>query len=449
MVNIVIGLNNFLMSSDNPSARPPFYDAFLSGLKNAGNNVLCFERQNYKPIISDEIPDNYLEIIKKFKPDLFIFFNNQFWNIMKHFDAPIVIYDVDSPNSYSNIDELKQNKNKLKFFVNQSSGIEQIKDIIGVQTENIKYIKPFTNINSNPNMEQNINISFLGACWIWNDFNAPLNFSQQLTTKEERDEAFKAYHRYIEQPYYDLDYFYDTKKDIKRLKFDDIKVSSARISGIKRLRYLTAIADLGLEVRGSNWNSPMLKVFPEVMLCYNIQQVLSYVETQDFFNQSKIGFNTKHIQAKSGFSWRVCDIMASNACLVTERADDLKTLGFKVPMFESASEAREICEKLLKNDNMRKDIVAHSHELIDKNHRLESSLAEIEDFLNMRLRSNIAGSLQIIQISSIKSIIKTDIPKPPEIHFPNIDKKSFNLKDSIYYKLSKHLFNKISSIRHS
>ena len=30
----------------------------------------------------------------------------------------------------------------------------------------------------------------------------------------------------------------------------------------------------------------------------------------------------KSIQATNGFSFRVCDILASNACLVTEKCDD-------------------------------------------------------------------------------------------------------------------------------
>lgn len=437
MANIVVAFHNFLMTKNTLDARPPFYDAFLNGLKEAGNNVLCFEKQNYEATISSPIPEQYLEKIKKFNPDLFIFFNNQFWDITKHFEVPIVIYDVDSPNSYSNVEFLKLNKNKIKYLINQKSGAQIINDIIGVPTENIKYIKPFTNIQKNNNTIQDINISFLGACWVWNDFNEPLEFSQQKTTKEEREIAFEVYKKYIKNPCYFLDYFY--KKDVSnKLTFNNTKIASARISGIQRLRFLTEIADLGLEVRGTSWNSPMLKVFPEVMLSYNIEQVLNYKETESFFNRSKIGFNTKHIQAKSGFSWRVCDILASNACLVTQRADDLKDLGFKVPMFESPSEAREICKKLLKNENMRKDIVAHSNELIEKNHRLKSLLEEIENFLNMKLHSDGDGTLEIIKNYNTpkKQVAKIIKPAFPEIN----NLKGFN---KYFYKIAKYYYKKI------
>lgn len=440
MANIVIGLHNFLITKSNLDARPPFYDAFLNGLKEAGNNVLCFEKQNYEASIKENIPEDYLEKIKKFNPDLFIFFNNQFWDITKHFEAPIVIYDVDSPNLYCNIKLIKSNINRYKFFVNQSSGIETIINVLGANKTNIMYVPPYTNIRSDNNVIPDLNISFLGSCWVWNDFNEPLDFSQQKTTKEERELAFRVYQKYIDNPYFELDYFYNKigVSDIKKLKFNNSRLSTARISGIQRLRYLTEIADLGLEVRGTNWHSPMLKVFPEVMLSYNIEQVLNYKETESFFNRSKIGFNTKHIQAKSGFSWRVCDILASNACLVTQRADDLKDLGFKVPMFESPSEAREICKKLLKNENMRKDIVAHSNELIEKNHRLKSSLEEIESFLSMKLHSNNTGTLEIIKNYNTpkKQVAKIIKPAFPEIN----NLKGFN---KYFYKIAKYYYKKI------
>ena len=52
----------------------PYFETFLNGLKDAGNNVLCFEKIAAETILNEEIPEEYLEKIKNFKPDLFILF---------------------------------------------------------------------------------------------------------------------------------------------------------------------------------------------------------------------------------------------------------------------------------------------------------------------------------------------------------------------------------------
>ena len=130
-----------------------------------------------------------------------------------------------------------------------------------------------------------------------------------------------------------------------------------------------------------------MKYFPEVGFCYNKERVFSLEENQKFYNGAKIGFNSNHIQALSSFSLRVCDIMASNACLVTEERANIKKLfpNIGIPTFTNPYEAREQCIKILNNENLRQDIVAKSHEIIEKNHRFKNILEILESCSDIKL----------------------------------------------------------------
>lgn len=443
MANIVVGMHNFLLKKDGLDNCPPFYSSFINGLKKAGNNVFCFQFGYKLQEETEQIPEIYLKKIKEINPDLFILFNNHFWDITDEFNVPIVVFDVDSPNHYCNLKKIKNNISKYKFIVSQKSGIISTSEITGAKKESICYIAPFSELQAK-NISQNINISFLGSHWCWNDFPDVVNFIKSKPSFKERETAKKAYVAFQNYPFIDLEETYKRNKleSEKKLAFKNLVVGRGRISGLKRLRYLTEISDLGLEIRGQSWlNSIMLQAFPEVVLSYSLEPVNNIQQVESFLNCSKISLNTKHIQAQSGFSWRVCDILASNACLVTEPTSDLKDFGFKVPTFTSPAELREQCVRLLNNPNLREDIVAHSQELINKNHRFSNILPIIENFLNIKLSTGLVGSLENIHI--FKETASTNQNKEQTIspnHFPCVSTSNLNIKQKLCYKVSKYFF---------
>ncbi|WP_086245426.1 glycosyltransferase family protein [Campylobacter devanensis] len=443
MANVVVALYNFLLRSGNKNACPPFYEGFIKGLEKHGNNVLCFQWSLPQLNLNNKIPDKYLDKIKRFKPDLFIFFNNQFWDVSRYFDAPIIIYDVDSPNAYCNINQIKTNNSRYKFIVNQYSGIEFVQDIIGCPKENIKYIIPYTAIEAEEK-EIIANISFCGSNWFWTDFKCIYDLIKTNPTDIDRKAARIVYNLYLQNPLMTANEIYE-KFEIEatnRIKFQELFYHACRVSGIDRLRVLSAISDLGLEIRGQYWKDNMsLLPFPEVLLSYSHRPIHSIQDTADFFNSTKISINTKHIQAQSGFSWRVCDILASNACLVSQPASDLDELGFKIPTFTSPAEARDICIKLLNNENMRKDIVAHSQEIINKNHRFSNILPIIEDFVGMQLHSNLIGNLENIYIFKEQENNKTPKKEITSFNqFPNVSIKNLSWNKKFYYVISRYFF---------
>lgn len=436
MANIVVSMYNFLLKSNNINSCPPFYESFIEGLKNAGNTVLCFQFNKILLKTQNCIPDDYLKKIKAFNPDIFIFFNNQFWDITQYFDAPIIIYDVDSINAFYNINKIKEDKERYRFIVNQKTGIDFIKNSIDAASKDICYVHPFTELKT-LDIKQNINISFCGTNWFYSDFNNVINFTLSEPSADDLKAAKKVYDLFIENPLLTSEEIY-SKFDIKaetKLHFDNLFFYACRVSGINRLRILSEIADLGLEIRGQYWilNDPSLAAFPEILLsCSN--KLVDNLETSElFFNSSKISLNTKHIQAKSGFSWRVCDILATNSCLLTQPASDLIDLGFTdIPTFTSPAEAREQCIRLLKNENLRKDIVAHSQEIINKKHRFKHILPLIEDFAGVTMHSENEGTLEIIPVF--------DSEKPP---FPTIPNGRLSFKGKVYRKIARYFYNRM------
>ena len=380
--------------------------------------------------------------IEDFNPNLIITFNNQFWSNPEYLDIPRVVYDVDSINNYGDLINMEYLKNKFFFVTNQKAANEYIVDKIKVNRSRILYIKPFTGVKADSNINTSLNLAFLGSHWLWDDFKDILNFSKENLDSESRKYALYVLSEFKKNPFDPLENIYKEHNLVatSHLFFNDLKIASARLSGIKRLRYLTSVADLGLEIRGIKYNSNLLIAFPEILLSHSNEEVNNLETTQNFFNSSKIALNTNHYQAISGFSWRVCDILASNACLVSEYSRDFKSLGFNVPCFTNSYDLRKICKELLKNSEMRKEITEKCHEIIEKEHRVDNAIDAIESFTHLSLHSKSSGYVKNIVIR--KNEPYTFINKGKAL-FPKIDKKNLSNIQRLYLRLSRHYFKKI------
>lgn len=116
----------------------------------------------------------------------------------------------------------------------------------------------------------------------------------------------------------------------------------------------------------------------------------------NIYNSSKISINLSTANAnkgnKSSFSWRVCDVMATNSCLVSNISSGLDRhfdKWVKIPQFSTKQEAYDLVQKLLENENFRKDIVAESQLAIKEggftfSHRVQ----ELESLFNLKSNEN-------------------------------------------------------------
>jgi len=161
-------------------------------------------------------------------------------------------------------------------------------------------------------------------------------------------------------------------------------------SAANRTSVLSHIASLGLNIHGGDgWLDIGLDSSLDIFNSYNPKQIYSVSQTQDAYNSSKIGININHSQAKTGFSWRVMDILASSSVLVSNYSPDLvEELGEELSrevIYHSPREAYEICLKFLNDEDLREKIVRQSNEIVEKFHTWDIRIKEIEKILQLGL----------------------------------------------------------------
>ncbi len=442
MARVFISFFNAIQDSQNSSAMPCFYEGFIRELVNNGNQVLCFGNTNWEQNFQNP-KKKFIKLLKSFNPDLMILFNNSCYDLSNHFDCPIVIWEADSYLYYFNKESLKKNPNRYKFIVAQSVEQKLVADFFGVKKENVFFL-PFSTAIEAKRVIQDTNISFIGSNYrfskmfskfmMMNPNEQEINQYKQLLKKME-DNPFITREKALES--------IGVKSEIIKNNFSFNDVLSD-ISATARIQSLSAVSNLGLKLYGSqSWIK--IAYHPELILSYQNKKIYSLKDNQNIYNRSKIGININHIQAQSGFSWRVCDIMASNACLVTEPKSDLKLLfpSIKIPVFNNPYEARETCKLLLKDDSYRKEIVNQSNEVINNNYLFSHRLNDLTQILDINLKNvGARGSLEYFSEINKMQIIKEKIDE----QWRAIGSGKFYVKSKLMINGAKLIANQIPLI---
>ncbi len=383
-----------------------YYDQFTSALKDAGNDVLVITSDNIirngwssNDHFSDIDESKLDEYIKNFAPDLVIAANNVLYNhVPKILDCPIVVFGADKAIGFADKDQLIKNVDRYYFIYETPDCGKQIEDLFGPKSSKMIMMPTATNIRAE-SVEQNTNISFIGT-----NFNFTQKFKDHFlynkSDKNLADNFKKFYESYKKNPRDGI---------IKNLEKVDIKkdiigkITEADLlnlmSGNKRVQTLAAIADLGLELYGhDNWIEVVDFSF-DLMLSYKKEKIVTAKQNQDLYNRSKIAVNLSHEQALDNFSWRVRDIMASNACLISDYRKNLEVYFgkyVKIPTFNNSFEARILCEKLLKDEIWRKEIVQGCQLAIEEEHRFCYRLKDMEQALGVKLLNDCVGSIKFL-----------------------------------------------------
>ena len=409
-MNIFIALFSGIEDPESTNGSIPcFYESVIRHFQNDGHNLLISISKVFMQELQ-VIPKDLLQKIKDFNPDLCLFFNNTFYDISEHVDCPIAIYDVDTPIFYSNKPALKANIDRYKFIVSQEESAKMLKDEFNAKDENILTVPFFTEIQAE-DLPHKHNICFLGSRFIGSERPNIYNRFMETQPSHEEIQVFKkAISIFRQTPLMTQEELLTKLGDVSEKVRSNLILDMFlhTISDEIRVKTLSTVADLGLGLYGTpNWAFDSYNE-PSLILNYNRTFLYTFKHNQDLYNSSKIGININHLQAASGFSWRVCDILASNACLVSEYKPNIVKYFAKanVPTFTNPAEAYEICSKLLKNENMRKDIVAASQEIINSQFRFDNVRVLLEDFLNINLKNNSSGSIEYIVLSKKTKKIK-------------------------------------------
>ena len=456
MANVILSFMNGLLSSQNHHMMPCFYESFAQGLVDAGNNVLIYHSYGYR--LPSEKNEILQQEVRRFKPDLIIAFNNFGPDYSRIYEGPILIYEVDSPLLYSHKNLIAATPWRYKYCVSQETSRRILTDKFNVHNDNI-VVTPFFSEVRAEDREKRVNVSFIGsrfrrgwAAFHWNKYINPLNGKMDNMDPE----FLRRYKELLEivrsNPFI-------TSKDIPE-KFWDMGLDDTDIDNLigslsceKRISTLMAVADLGLELYGPvEWLLDSSGESSAFHCSYNLSTIFSLQQNQDLYNSSKICLNVNHLQAIEGYSWRVCDIMASSGCLVSEYTPNLRKFfpDIPIPTFTNQFEAREQCIKLLTDKSLREDISLQCQDAVEKRYRFRHVLPIIESVSGVDLHSGkesnssaavqfIDGFSDFLEISSKsrKSLLKNCI-KLALCQIPGCGK--LFKQEKLFAKIAKHKY---------
>lgn len=392
-------------------------EGFINSLVREGNEVLgVLTNKLLVDFLSLDLRYGVIEnrnikkIISKFNPELIITYNNSLPGIglLQYTNCPIIVYPADVITSWAGIDVIKKNLDRYYFFESTIKITQSIKkafpDISPSHFIPFGYVTDVRAID----IKQDINISFVGSISNYSHdivqyFTSLSNRVDVATANQVKDDFLDYFHNFNNDTLTDSEWFgfpYAIGKNEAELKMRGAWETICLSACNKRYEILCQLKDMGLQVFGPSgaWAGVMLYDV-ELFSCFNYRTSVTLEHSINTYNRSKVSLNLPQGTKTDGFSWRVCDILASNAVLVSVRKKDLENLMapyYQLPYYASAAEARELVEKLLKEPNWRKEIVEASQKMIDENCRYELKFKNIEDAIgNLNLYGeNVGGGVK-------------------------------------------------------
>ena len=392
MAKVLLSFSGNKLSEDAKWNIFTFYEGLMRALVRNGNDVYYMianefvqsynERSNkIRNTLSQEKLDEY---IKNQNFDLVIAFNNAIYDgYLQKSQIPYIVWGVDPISVYADKDELKANKSRYIFAGNCEEDKQNIDKYFEIN--NAVILRMATDVRAKRRKIEN-NISFVGS--LWNSHEKKL--LQTGLDPQILSNIIKLLRKNTNLTPEEI----CNKLNINLETFKDTSVFWLLhgIATTDRIRVLSGLTDLGLNAYGLSeiWQN-IADTNVDLACCYCPELIYDIVATENLYNKSKIGFNMSHIHAReSGFSFRLLDIMASNACIVTDDKKIYKELFGKyvtLPTFKygDAKDARKVCKFLLTHEKEREKIVAGCHKAINAAFRFEHRFKQITDLTGVKL----------------------------------------------------------------
>lgn len=361
-----------------------FYEGFINALTRNGNDVyfmkanLFLDQEGKEQNFQINIKKNkVISYLKNLEPELIITFNNNITkDILDNTGCPVVFWSSESYDFLVSKDLIKKYESRYLFLHFDDYIRNQFIDNLHVNPKNNITTLLSTDVRAKK-IKQDKNISFLGTLHGSNDEFDMLR--KCLKTQKNRDLVLELLERIENAPLNSI--------NLAKLHSKTTKISLMNtLSRYRRLTTLDALSDLDLHIYGGKKWLKVFDTFPYLSLSYRDGCIYTIDEVSDLYNSSKISINAAHIHSVSNLSYRVPDIMASNAVLLNKgkinKRYDPQGL---IPHFNSPSEAKDLAIKIIKNPNYRKNIVDYCHKIVEAKLRFEHRLKEIEEILPIKL----------------------------------------------------------------
>ncbi|MGL5720917.1 MAG: glycosyltransferase family protein [Brevinema sp.] len=397
MANILISFFSYPVYTEfNNDKTLVFYDGFIQSLQNQGNNVLVYNAgffdEKQKQYSMKGINKTRLkEKISQFNPDLIISFNHILPpNVEAYTQCPILLWAADNFWYWRDF-EIAQKKD-YPIITNSIGLYQDFKE----QGFSHLFNLPLATAVCAEKCEQTHNISFIGTLFYQTKI---IDIIKQYP--EFRPEA--------RQVVVDFCHVNEYEKDVILKKcsveFQECMKDDAIFYELIDLRLTTvaALLEYGIEIFGvEDWQYISRYFWSFLNISYSSQKVYTLKQNQDTYNASKLALSINHPQAKmDGFSWRVYDILASNACLLAQKNTGVHALlkpYIDLPMFESPSDAAALAKKLLANPSQRQEIVEASQLFIKEHGRWENNITQISEITGISLKNEGTGSVNYLLV---------------------------------------------------
>lgn len=367
-----------------------FVEGFIRSLKRNGNSVLNIRTNDFvdhpvssNPTTSINTP-LLLHEIKTFNPDLVITLNNSLpcHEVITHTNCPIALYTADGPDFFSHRDMIEKHMDRYSFFRMNDNVYHSLKrSFPSIRDEQFFFFGYATEFRAR-DIPQDIGISFLGS--LPNYSRDLMHYIRRMGSNEIKDAFFEKFDQFRNDVF--------SKMNITLPGFDNPvpleTLAVFLITAKDRFFTLSALTDLGLHIQGYDTFCYVGKYNYDILRAYNFDLCVTIEQSEILFNRSKISLNLPNARAIDGFSWRVPDVLSSNAVLLAPKKSELLKLmqGYAdLPMYESPAEARELAVKLLREDNWRKEIVMASQKMVDDKCRFDSKIKDMQSHFNICL----------------------------------------------------------------
>ena len=288
MAKVLIAFYNGIIDEGNPDAMPQFYESFIRGLDESGNDVCVFAHRFFGSDF-EGINDEVQEAIIAFAPDICFVFNNAFYDLANVVDCPIVIYEVDSPRFFSNKDKIKAHPDRYLYFLIQQESEKVLVEEYGVKPERIFYTPLFSEIYADCNVESSQNIAFIGSLFV-DQANIVARFLGGNPSDEEREMFWSCIESIKKNPQISVEELIYKHQITSELVARNLNLSAIlmALSKEKRIAVLDAVSDFGLKIYGTpNWGN---EYYGKINLnqAYVRRRVYSLEHNQEIYNSSKI-----------------------------------------------------------------------------------------------------------------------------------------------------------------
>lgn len=420
-----------------------FRQGFVDALVASGNEVLLLKSNdliaNYEA--TNQLAPNVnaaavTSIISKFAPDLIISLNNSglYSELLKAINCPIAVWLLDGPAYLVDPDEFRRQCDRYHVLTPVRAFSNDLQFDFGFDQKRIHYL-PFCSDFRNRPATTIHNISFVGTYFHVGKLSKKLEaLVNQRSDWMRLSELLKSYKDDPNMLWSDRLQKYRLEK-VFTGHFDEAWILNTFAIN-NRVRTLDAIQDLGLTLCGTPTWLDVAQYSVQLAMSYTPQQVLTRADLEGIYNSSKIAFNISHVQARGGLPWRIFDVMACGAALVSNPEDDLQQLFGKdvqIPTYNSAAEARAVCQSLLEDNARRLDIIQRSNAVIEKSHRFKHRIASIGQALKLNLLSGGKGKLTQIDMVQVLAAMEVGALNRPRDHANKSNFSKIDFPIEVFY----------------